>query len=89
MKINKKDLLKKLESVRPGLSNKEIIEFAELERVKFLKGMSVTPFAQPYRDLEGTKPKRELRDFARWVNTHKNFYACSWDEYKKSVGYNI
>lgn len=60
-----------------------------LERVKFLKGMSVTPFAQPYRDLNGTKPKRELRDFARWVNTHKHFFSCSWDEYKKTVGYNI
>jgi len=29
MKINKKDLLKKLEAVKPGLSNKEIIEFAD------------------------------------------------------------
>lgn len=60
-----------------------------LERIKFLKGMAVTPFAQPYRDLKGTTPKRELRDFARWVNTHRSFYVCTWNEYKREIGYHI
>jgi len=60
-----------------------------IEIIKFLKGMAVTPFAQPYRDFKGTKPPREQRDFARWVNTHKHFYKCTWNEYKKSTGYQI
>ena len=58
-----------------------------LERIKFLKGMYVTPFAQPYIDISGKKPKRELRDFARWVNTHRTLYSCSWEEYKFKIGY--
>ena len=59
-KINKQKLLNTLESVKPGLAN---------------------------RDVNGTKPKRELRDFARWVNTHRTLYSCSWEKYKQKIGY--
>lgn len=60
-----------------------------LERVKFLKGMYTTPFAQPYRDQKGSKPSRIQKDFARWVNRHEIFFNCTWDEYKRKLGYRI
>ena len=44
-----------------------------LERVKFLKGIYVDPFAQPYIDQECTPPTRLQRRFARWVNTRMYF----------------
>lgn len=53
-----------------------------LERVRFLKGLRVDPFAQPYQDPEGTKPTIEQRHFARWVNHKAIFGSVSWDEYK-------
>lgn len=54
-----------------------------LERVKFLKGLNVDPFAQPYIDLEGkTKPTREQRSFARWVNHKAEFKSRTWEEYR-------
>ena len=35
-----------------------------LERVRFLKGLDVGPFAQPYRDLKNnTEPTQEQRGF--------------------------
>lgn len=53
-----------------------------IERVRFLKGMNLDPFAQPFRDPEGGEPTQEQRDFARWCN-HKAIYKkCSWEEYQ-------
>lgn len=53
-----------------------------IDRVRFLKGIDVDPFAQPYRDKEGTEPVQEQKDFARWVN-HKAIYkTVTWQEYK-------
>ena len=44
------------------------IESAE-RRVQFLRKLGADPFAQPYRDFTtNEEPKRELKDFARWVN---------------------
>lgn len=57
-----------------------------LERVEFLKGMFVDPFAQPYRDREGTEPTEEQRAFARWVNMKANFNSLTWEEYKIAYG---
>lgn len=54
-----------------------------LERVKFLKGIYVYPFAQPYLDKDGTKPTKEQRDFARWVNHRAVFRSIIWEEYNK------
>jgi hypothetical protein len=59
---------------------------SSIERIKFLKGMNLTPFAQPYRDKKGTPPKKILKDFARWVNRHQIFFSCTWDEYKQKKG---
>lgn len=54
-----------------------------LERVEFLRGLDVNPFAQPYRE-PGSKaiPPRPLRDFARWVNHKAIFKAVPWSKYQ-------
>lgn len=55
-----------------------------LERVKFLKGLGVDPFAQPYMDFrENTEPTIEQRSFARWVNHKAVFKKTTWEQYKK------
>ncbi|HAR37768.1 MAG TPA: radical SAM protein [Porphyromonadaceae bacterium] len=54
-----------------------------VERVKFLKGIYVYPFAQAYRDKEGNEPTQEQHDFCRWVN-HKAIYkTTTWEDYDK------
>lgn len=56
-----------------------------LERVRFLKGMHLDPFAQPYRDftLGGTsEPSKEQKAFARWVNHKAVFRSTTWEDYK-------
>lgn len=54
-----------------------------LERVKFLKGLHLDPFAQPYRNPSGEEPEPSLKDFARWVNMKATFKSTTWEEYKK------
>lgn len=55
-----------------------------LERVEFLRGLKVDPFAQPYRDLQANKePSKESRNFARWVNHKAIFKSVKWNEYKQ------
>lgn len=56
------------------------------ERVKFLKGIGVDPFAQPYRDRLNTPPTRLQRRFARWVNTRALFRSLTWEEYQQIQG---
>lgn len=53
-----------------------------LERVKFLKGLYVSPFAQPYRDKAGTPATAEQKRFARWVNHKAIFKTVPWEEYR-------
>jgi radical SAM superfamily enzyme YgiQ (UPF0313 family) len=53
-----------------------------LERVMKLKELNLTPFAQPYRDLENNEPSIELKRFARWVNRKAIFNSVSWKDYK-------
>jgi hypothetical protein len=57
-----------------------------LDRVKFLKGIGVDPFAQPFISLDGTPPSRELRQFARWVNLKQLFKSVSWEDYQAERG---
>lgn len=52
-----------------------------LERVKFLKGMGLDPYAQAYRDKEGNPPSREQESFERWVNMKSTFKTTTWEEY--------
>jgi len=55
-----------------------------LNRVSFLKGIDVDPFAQPYRDPKtDNEPSQEQRDFARWVNQKAVFKSTTWEEYRK------
>jgi hypothetical protein len=55
-----------------------------LERVQFLKGLNVSPFAQPYRDFTANaEPTKEQKNFARWCN-HKAIYnSTTWEDYRK------
>lgn len=56
-----------------------------IERVKFLKGLNVDPFAQPFRDKEGSEPPKVLKQFARWVNHKAEYNSRTWDDYLKST----
>jgi hypothetical protein len=56
-----------------------------IERVKFLKGMDVDPFAQPYLDKQGSLPTERQRKFARWVNHKAEFKSRTWEEYENAV----
>src|SRR5271157_1663906 len=47
-----------------------------LTRVRFLKGLDLDPFAQPYIDPKGTPPTWEQKRFARWVNHKAIFKSC-------------
>ena len=55
------------------------------ERVEFLRGLKVDPFAQPFRDPNGTPPSREQRRFARWVNHKAIFKTVKWNEYRTDM----
>ena len=53
-----------------------------LERVKFLKGLYLEPFAQPFQDYENTiRPTKRQLDFARWVNHTAVFNSVEWSQY--------
>jgi len=53
-----------------------------LERIRFLKGLDLDPFAQPYIDPQGTPPTKEQKRFARWVNDKAVFKGCTWEDYQ-------
>jgi hypothetical protein len=55
-----------------------------MERVRFIKGMNLDPFAQPYID-EKTKPTDEQKDFARWVNHRAIFRSVPWEKYRSRI----
>lgn len=57
-----------------------------LERLKFLKGLKVDPFCQPYRDAAGTPPTLEQRQLSRWANTKQLFKSMSFEDYKEWRG---
>jgi len=56
-----------------------------IERVRFLKGICVDPFAQAYRDKAGTPPTKEQRDFCRWVDMKSTFKSTTWEDYKRAA----
>ncbi len=51
------------------------------ERVEFLRGLKIDPFAQPFRDENNTLPPPEQRKFARWVNHKAIFKTVAWADY--------
>jgi hypothetical protein len=60
-----------------------------LEIVRFLKGIYVDPFLQPYIPLDGNLPDKEQRRLARWVNTKMLFKGQLWEDYQIDRGDNI
>ena len=63
------------------LITKDIKE--SLNRIKFLKGLNVDPFAQPFINFKtNERPNKTQRSLARWVNIKSIFYATTWEEYK-------
>ena len=55
-----------------------------IERVMFLKGLYLDPFAQPYRDFrKNIQPTPEQKRFARWVNHKAIFNSTTFSEYIK------
>lgn len=57
-----------------------------VERVRFLKGMDVDAFAQPYIDRHGSPPSDEQRHFSRWVDHKAEYKSRTWEDYRKAVG---
>lgn len=57
-----------------------------VERVRFLKGMHLECFAQPYVDAEGNPPTQLQKDFARWVNHSPIFKSTTWETYEPRKG---
>lgn len=58
-----------------------------LERIRFLKGMDLDPFAQPYISAENPKPPtREQAALARWCNHKAEFKSRTWEEYAVAHG---
>ncbi len=57
-----------------------------MERVKFLKGLNLDPFAQPLIDFEGGKlPTKQQLEFSRWVNHKAIFNSVEWKDYDVKV----
>jgi hypothetical protein len=52
-----------------------------LDRIKFLKGLNVDPFAQPFIDEKGTPPKPWQKHLARWVNNKAEYNTRTFEEY--------
>jgi hypothetical protein len=53
-----------------------------LERIKFLKGMYLDPFAQIFRDIKGEFiPTKQHEDLERWVNHKAIFNSVEWENY--------
>lgn len=52
-------------------------------RIKELRDLGCTPFAQPYRDFENlTEPSVEQKRLARWCNNKAVFHAVEFCDYK-------
>ncbi len=56
-----------------------------IERVRFLKGIYVVPFAQPYRAPDGAEPTAEQKAFARWCNHRAIYKTCTWEDYRRKA----
>lgn len=76
---------------RPNLMAYVLIRPGEIddavERIEFLRLLDVAPFAQPYRDPDGTTPDAESRRLARYVNHRAIFHTTKWEEYRRGTGH--
>lgn len=58
-----------------------------IERVKFLKGLYLEPFVQPFIDFDGNyTPTKEQKRFARWVNHTAVFNSVPFEDYSNKWG---
>ena len=54
--------------------------------MKFLKGLGLDPFAQPYVDYDGkVKPSQKQKNLARWVNHKAIFKSVMWEDYSPNL----
>ncbi len=54
-----------------------------LDRVEQLRTLTVTPFAQPFRDFASdTEITKEQAHFSRWVNRKEIFKTCKYEHYR-------
>lgn len=53
-----------------------------INRVRFLKGINVDPFVQPYQSPEGREIPSEERNFARYVDMKATFKSVWWENYQ-------
>lgn len=61
-----------------------------LERIKFLKGLDLDPFAQPYISAENPKPPtKEQSALARWCNHKAEYKSRTWEDYAAAHGVKI
>ena len=58
------------------------------ERIKYLKGIDIMPFAQPYRDFTPKQiiPQWQL-DMARWCNDKAILATCDFKDYNPRKGF--
>lgn len=61
--------------VRPGKVDDAI------KRVKFLKGIGVDPFVQPYQPSKGREIPRDEKNLARYVDMKAVFKSVWWENY--------
>ncbi len=53
-------------------------------RVRYLKGIGVDPFVQPFVNKNGDDPPKILKEFARFVNRKQIFKTTTWEEYNRT-----
>ena len=56
-----------------------------LERIMYLKGIDVSPFAQPFIPPSGKEPPLIQKKMARWVNMKACFNSATWEEYQSKI----
>jgi hypothetical protein len=54
-----------------------------IKRIRFLKGIGVDPFVQPFQPPEGREIPQEEKDLARYVDMKAVFKSVWWENYKQ------
>ncbi|RNC62789.1 MAG: hypothetical protein AWM53_02008 [Candidatus Dichloromethanomonas elyunquensis] len=55
-----------------------------LKRVKFLKGICIDPFVQPFQPPKGRIIPQDEKDLARYCDMKATFKSVWWEDYKKT-----
>jgi hypothetical protein len=54
-----------------------------IQRIRFLKGIGIKPFVQPYQPPEGREIPKEETDLTRYVDMKAVFNSVWWEDYRK------